>query len=170
MCWVHARPLRNQLSSIIILTLNAKDTLFLKILWKCYYPLQTKKTIYPIYIATKSIQIGLVSDLFLLKYTTRKSRMVIPIRKRMSCETIIGISVGLTREVILPIHRILKIFEPIIFPIARSAWRLSAAMTDVTSSGTEVQTATILAPMSTVLRQAAWAIVVAASTRVFHHT
>jgi hypothetical protein len=69
--------------------------------------------------------------------------------------------------VILPIHKILKILEPMIFPIARSAWRFIAAITDVTNSGTEVQIATILAPISTVLHPAASAIVVAASTRVF---
>jgi hypothetical protein len=73
------------------------------------------------YKATKIIPIGLVRDFFLLKYVTRNTSMVTAIRKRISCETMLGTSTGLISEVILPIHKILKILEPMIFPIARSA-------------------------------------------------
>ena len=42
------------------------------------------------------------------------------------------------------INRILKILEPITFPMAISLFRFDAATTEVTSSGSEVPAATIV--------------------------
>ena len=45
-------------------------------------------------------------------------------------------------------NRILKIFDPMMFPIAISALPFLAAVTEVTSSGNEVPKATIVRPIN----------------------
>lgn len=45
-------------------------------------------------------------------------------------------------------NRILKIFDPMIFPIAISALPFLAAVTEVTSSGKDVPKATIVSPIN----------------------
>ena len=45
-------------------------------------------------------------------------------------------------------NKILKIFDPMIFPIAISALPFLAAVTEVTSSGNEVPKATIVRPIN----------------------
>lgn len=82
--------------------------------------------------------------------TTKKIRTVPIIKNTRSVASGHSAAIGLIAAVSHPTHKILKIFEPIIFQIAISVCFLSAAITDVASSGTDVPIATILAPISTV--------------------
>ena len=56
-------------------------------------------------------------------------------------------SIGITKLLIDKIKRILKIFEPITFPIAISLFLFVAATIEVTNSGNEVPAATIVNPI-----------------------
>ena len=56
----------------------------------------------------------------------------------------IGVMILLTPR----IKRILKIFDPMIFPRARSVFFLYAAMIEVASSGSEVPIAIIVSPIT----------------------
>ena len=76
-----------------------------------------------------------------------------------------GLLDGSVIEVESPsIKRMLKIFEPIMFPTAMSFSFLRAAITLVTSSGRLVPKATIVSPISVSLIPAAFAINVALFT------
>ena len=61
-------------------------------------------------------------------------------------------------------NKILKILDPMIFPIAMSALPFLAAVTEVTSSGKEVPKATIVNPINLWLTPSEMAMFVAAST------
>ena len=61
-------------------------------------------------------------------------------------------------------NRILKIFDPMMFPIAISALPFLAAVTEVTSSGKDVPKATMVSPINLWLTPSEMAMVVAAST------
>ena len=61
-------------------------------------------------------------------------------------------------------NRILKIFEPMMFPIAISALPFLAAVTEVTSSGKDVPKATMVKPINLWLTPSEMAMFVAAST------
>lgn len=61
-------------------------------------------------------------------------------------------------------NKILKIFDPMMFPIAIIAPTLLAAVTEVTSSGNEVPRATIVRPINLWLTPNEMAMFVAAST------
>jgi len=68
--------------------------------------------------------------------------------KLMNC----GILIGAIKEVIPKTQRMLKIFEPTIFPIAKSTSFFNAAVIEVTSSGNEVPIAIIVAEIKNSLR------------------
>ena len=68
-------------------------------------------------------------------------------RKYISVLSTISTFTGLMTPQSPPIRKILKILDHTIFPIAISVCHLFAAIIDVTSSGTEVHIATILAPI-----------------------
>lgn len=63
-------------------------------------------------------------------------------------------------------HKMLKIFEPIIFPIDISISFFIAAATDAANSGRLVPSATIVNPITLSLTPIAWAREVAPSTRI----
>ena len=71
---------------------------------------------------------------------------------------------GVISAVVPATNNILNILLPTMLPIARSALPLYAAVTDVTSSGSEVPSATIVSPMTLSLIPNALAIAVAPST------
>ena len=61
-------------------------------------------------------------------------------------------------------NKILKIFDPMMFPIAISALPFLAAVTEVTSSGKDVPKATMVSPINLWLTPSEMAMFVAAST------
>lgn len=68
------------------------------------------------------------------------------------------------------IQNILKIFDPTIFPMAISFCPLRAATIEVTSSGSDVPTATIVRPITRSGIPKSVAIVIDPSTNIFPHT
>lgn len=88
----------------------------------------------------------------------------------MSVIIIVSTTIGLINQMIPIIQKILKIFDQIIFQMAMSVCFLRAAITEVTSSGTDVPIATILAQISTVETLKMSAKLVAWVTNASHHT
>lgn len=62
----------------------------------------------------------------------------------MSVLKIVSNEMGLTNELMDKMRKILKIFDPIIFPTARSLFFFMAATTEVASSGNDVPMATMV--------------------------
>jgi hypothetical protein len=82
-------------------------------------------------------------------------------------ETVSSIRIGVTIDENPRIQKILKIFEPTIFPTAISLCHFLAAITDVASSGRDVHTATIVKPMTISDIPNVRAIATAPSTNIF---
>lgn len=114
------------------------------------YPLQSKNHIYARYPTIITTHTGRLSSLFLLYIRKKNKRRLIQIYIHKSVKIALSTGIGRIRAVAHTTHSRLKIFDQIIFPTAISVSFLIAAITDVASSGIEVHTATILAPIRTV--------------------
>ena len=70
-----------------------------------------------------------------------------PIINRVSIKNFVSKGMGVISEDVPNTNRILKMFEPTIFPMAISAFFFLAANKDVNNSGKEVPRATIVSPI-----------------------
>ncbi len=97
-----------------------------------------------------SIHVALTNERFLLKYINKKTNSVA--HKSIIVSTLIAgfTAIGCIVAVSHHIQSMLNTFDQIMFHNAMSVCFFSAAITDVTSSGTDVPIATMLAQISTV--------------------
>lgn len=80
-------------------------------------------------------------------YPNQKTRSVAQMLTRRSQLVPDRLGIGAIVALTPSIKRMLKIFDPIIFPSAMSVFFLYAAIAEVASSGSEVPTAIIVSPM-----------------------
>ncbi len=111
-----------------------------------FYPLMTKLIIYPIYSNRKNVPSHFSRVLFFLPAASKSHNSpLIPSRISRSILIKEVIIMGATTAVIPRTNNMLKMLDPIEFPIARSTLPFLAAVMPVTTSGREVPIAIIVA-------------------------
>ena len=81
----------------------------------------------------------------------KTNNKLMAIKNIMSKLTKLGSAIGLIKAVMPRTKRILNIFDPIIFPIARSTFFLNIAVKDTTNSGRELPSAITVAEIKKLL-------------------
>ena len=101
---------------------------------------------------------------FFLLATQSNNTSRAPNAMKVSIRNLGSNTTGIIKAVVPTTNKILKILLPTIFPIAISAFPFMAAETEVTSSGRDVPSATIVRPINLSLNPKPFAKAVAAST------
>ena len=123
---------------------------------------EIKYTKYAPYAASIAIAHGRVS-IFVLTVAIQRSTPAAS-ATIASTRKVASKMIGIISELVPITNKILKIFDPTMLPIAISQFPFFAAVTEVTSSGSDVPNATIVRPIKRSDKPSADAIVVAAPT------
>ena len=108
--------------------------------------------------------IPLVRVNFLALNTLTQSNIAAKIAIAESIKKFAANGTGIIKAVVPITNKMLKILLPTIFPIAISAFPFLAAVTEVTNSGREVPSATMVRPIKLSLKPIIFAMAVALST------